>query len=239
MNNKKTVCIIGAMACEVEKLKQKLNDLKTAHNSKMIIYTGKLYGHDVVLTQCGVGKVNAAISAQYIIDKYNPDIIINTGIAGGLAPELRVRDIVVGTKFVQHDFDVTAIGYALGYMCTGVDKDKPTVFTADEELISKYEKAVKGAISQLNVHRGIVASGDVFVSDNNRKKMIRDTFNAAVVEMEGAAIAQTATKNEVPFIIIRAISDLADNNAATDHEFVETEVAEISACSVEKLLEIL
>ena len=233
----KTICIIGAMECEVEKLKQKLEGLKTAHNGKMIIYTGSLYGHNVILTQSGVGKVNAAIGTQYIIDKYSPDFIINTGIAGGVAKGLRVGDLVIGSELVQHDFDVSAIGYARGYMCTGVNPDKPTVFYSDKKLIKKYEEAVKKSISLVKVHTGTIASGDVFVSDNGRKKEIHDIFNAAAVEMEGAAIAQTAAKNEVPFIIVRAISDLADDNAATEHEFVETEIAALSALSVEKLVE--
>ena len=239
MKNKKTICIIGAMECEVEKIKQKLENIKTAHNKKMIIYTGELSGHQVILTQSGVGKVNAAIGTQYIIDKYSPDYIINTGIAGGIAAGLKVGDLVIGEELVQHDFDVTAIGYARGYMCTGVNPNKPTVFYSDKKLIKKYEEAVKEAISLVKIHTGVIASGDVFVSDNNRKKEIHNTFNAVAVEMEGAAIAQTASKNEIPFIIVRAISDLADDDAAKSHEFVETEIAALSALSVEKFVETL
>lgn len=237
MKNKKTICIIGAMECEIEKLRQKLKGFRTAHHGQMIIYTGKIHSHDVVLTQSGVGKVNAAITLQYIIDKYNPDIVINTGIAGGISSELSVADIVIGTELVQHDFDVSAIGYAKGYMCTGINPDKPTVFCSDESLIAKYEEVISGMIPEIKIHKGIIASGDIFVSDNNRKKEIKNIFNAAAVEMEGAAIAQTACKNEIPFIVLRAISDLADDNAAIEHEFVETRAAEISALSVEKLLE--
>lgn len=235
--NKKTICIIGAMECEVEKLRQKLENSVVANNAKLIIYTGQLYGHNVILSQSGVGKVNAAINTQYIIDKYEPDLIINTGIAGGLDSSLEVRDIVIGTELVQHDFDVTAIGYARGYMCTGINPNKPTIFYSDKELVEKYEYAVKACVPQIKVHRGIIASGDVFVSDNERKKTIKKIFNAAAVEMEGAAIAQTAAKNDIPFIIVRAISDLADDNAAKDHEFVETEMAELSSLSVEKFVE--
>lgn len=239
IKSRKTVCIIGAMECEVERLKQKLQKIKTAHHGRMIIYTGELSGHNVILTQSGVGKVNAAIGAQYIIDKYKPDIIINTGIAGGIAPELKVCDIVIGVELVQHDFDVSAIGYARGYMCTGTEPDKPTVFSSDEILIRKYEEAAEKAIPRVKLHKGLIASGDVFISDNNRKKEIRNIFNAAAVEMEGAAIAQCASKNEIPFIIIRAISDLADDNAAREHEFIETEAADLSLLSVEKFLEVL
>ena len=235
--NKKTICIIGAMECEVEKLRQKLENSSIANSAKLVIYTGQLCGHNVILSQSGVGKVNAAINTQYIIDKYEPDIIINTGIAGGLDCSLSVSDIIIGTELVQHDFDVTAIGYARGYMCTGINPDKPTIFYSDKELIEKYEYAVKTCVPQTKVHRGIIASGDAFISDNKKKKEIREQFSASAVEMEGAAIAQTAAKNDIPFIIVRAISDLADDNAAKDHEFVETEMAELSALSVEKFIE--
>lgn len=237
--SKKSVCIIGAMECEVERLRQKLENTVVANSAKLIIYKGQLFGHNIILSQSGVGKVNSAINTQYIIDKYEPDIIINTGIAGGLSSSLNVSDIVIGTELVQHDFDVTAIGYARGYMCTGIEPDKPTIFYSDRELIEKYEFAVKACIPKTKVHRGIIASGDVFVSDNKKKQEIKEQFSASAVEMEGAAIAQTAAKNDVPFIIVRAISDLADDNAAKDHAFVESEMAELSAMSIEKFIEIL
>ena len=233
MSNK-TVGIIGAMDCEVNKLKSKLQDLKEIKHGGLLINTGKLHGHNVIVVKSGVGKVNAALCTQYIIDKFEPDYIINTGIAGGIASGLQVGDIVAGSELVQYDFDVSAIGYAKGYMCTGINPDKPTVFYSDKTLITEFEKAAKGS---LNVHIGVIASGDTFVSDKNKKKEIKETFNASAVEMEGCAIAQTATVNGVPFVIIRAISDLADDTAAQDHEFVETEMAELSSSAIEKLLE--
>ena len=233
MSNK-TVGIIGAMDCEVNKLKSKLQDLKEIKHGELLINTGKLHGHNVIVVKSGVGKVNAALCTQYIIDKFEPDYIINTGIAGGVATGLQVGDIVAGSELVQYDFDVSAIGYAKGYMCTGINPDKPTVFYSDKTLIAEFEKAAKGS---LNVHIGVIASGDTFVSDKNKKKEIKETFNASAVEMEGCAIAQTATVNKVPFVIVRAISDLADDTAAQDHEFVETEMAELSSSAIEKLLE--
>lgn len=233
MSNK-TVGIIGAMDCEVNKLKSKLKDLKEIKHGELTINTGKLHNHNVIVVKSGVGKVNAALCTQYIVDKFSPDYIINTGIAGGVATGLQVGDIVVGKELVQYDFDVSAIGYAKGYMCTGINPDKPTVFYSDKTLINEFEKAAKGS---LNVHTGVIASGDTFVSDKNKKREIKETFNAAAVEMEGCAIAQTATVNKVPFVIVRAISDLADDTAAQDHEFVETEMAELSSSAIEKLLE--
>ncbi len=211
-----------------------MSDLKEQKYADLKIFTGIINNRFIVLAQSGVGKVNAALNTQYIIDTYKPNIIINTGVAGGIADGLDVGDIVIGTYLVQHDFDVTVLGYAKGYMCTGKNPDKPTVFYSDKTLISEFEAAAKGS---LNVHKGVIASGDTFVSDKNKKQDIKNTFNASVVEMEGAAIAQTATVNCIPFLIVRAISDLADDTAAQDHEFVETEMAELSSSAIEKLLE--
>jgi adenosylhomocysteine nucleosidase len=233
MNNNKTVGIIGAMDCEINQLKSKLHNLKEIKYGELVINTGELHGFYIVLVKSGVGKVNAALCTQYIIDNYHPAFIINTGIAGGVASGLQVGDIVAGSELVQYDFDVSAIGYAKGYMCTGKNPDKPTVFYSDTTLIKDFENAAKGS---LNVHTGVIASGDTFVSDKNKKKEIKETFNASAVEMEGCAIAQTAFTNGVPFIIVRAISDLADDTAAQDHEFVETEMAERSSDAIEKLL---
>lgn len=236
MQNKLTFGIIGAMECEVNNIKSKLQNLKEEKVGNRIFYLGKLHEHNVVLVQSGVGKVNAAICTQYIIDKYSPNYIINTGIGGGLGKGLEVGDIVIGTEFVQYDFDVTAIGYALGYMCTGTHKDKPTKFYSDTKLINEFEKALKEAAPNVKYHTGIIATGDCFVSSIEKKLQIRDTFNAIAVEMEGAAIAQTANANEIPCIIVRAISDLADEHAAKDHEFVETEMAEHCSSTIENLL---
>ena len=233
MNNK-TIGIIGAMDCEINKLKSKLQNLQEIKKGKLLINTGILHGHNVIVVKSGVGKVNAALCTQYIIDKFEPDYIINTGIAGGLASGLKVGDIVVGTELVQYDFDVSAVGYAKGYMCTGINPDKPTVFYSDKTLIEEFKAAANG---KFNVLTGVIASGDTFVSDKNKKREIKETFNAAAVEMEGCAIAQTAYTNRIPFIIVRAISDLADENAAQDHEFVETEMAELSSSTIEILLE--
>ncbi len=233
MSNNLTIGIIGAMDCEVSKLKQKLQKLEEIQHGSLKISLGNFCGHKIVLVKSGVGKVNAALCTQYIIDKFNTDYIINTGIAGGIAENLEVGDIVIGEKLVQYDFDVSAIGYAKGYMCTGIEPDKPTFFYSDEKLISEFEKTMN---DKINVHKGVIASGDTFVSDIERKKEIRKTFNATAVEMEGCAIAQTSTANNVPFLVVRAISDLADNEAGKSHAFVEEEMAEVSSSAIENLL---
>ncbi len=236
MKNNFTFGIIGAMECEVNSLKSKLQNLEELVVGKRIFYVGELNSHKVILVQSGVGKVNSAICVQYIIDKFNPDFIINTGIAGGLGENMQVGDIVIGTEFVQYDFDVTAIGYALGYMCTGIDKDKPTKFYSDAKLINEFEKALQHTAPNIKYHKGVIASGDCFVSSLDKKLQIKNMFNALAVEMEGAAIAQTANLNKVPCVIVRAISDLADDNAAKDHEFVEEDMAEHCSSTIENLL---
>lgn len=233
MSNNFTIGVIGAMDCEVSALKQKLEKLEEIKHCNLQINLGTYCGHNIVLVKSGIGKVNAALCTQFIIDKFNPNYIINTGIAGGIAENLKVGDIVIGEKLVQYDFDVSAFGYAKGYLCTGIDSDKPTYFNSDKNLMSKLEKISN---ENIKIHKGIIASGDSFISDLERKKEIHNLFNATAVEMEGCAIAQTSNANNTPFIVIRAISDLADNNATESYTFSEDEIAKVSSSVVEYLL---
>lgn len=167
MSNNLTIGIIGAMDCEVSALKQKLENLEEIKHCNLQINLGTFCGHKIVLVKSGIGKVNAALCTQYIIDKFNPDYIINTGIAGGIAENLKVGEIVIGEKLVQYDFDVTAFGYAKGYLCTGIESDKPTYFNSDEGLMAKLERI---SDEKVKIHKGIIASGDSFISDLERKK---------------------------------------------------------------------
>lgn len=233
MNNKFTIGIIGAMDCEISALKQKLQNLEIINDKKLQVNVGNFCGHKIILVKSGIGKVNAALCTQYIIDKFSPDYIINTGIAGGIAENLKIGDVVLGEKLVQYDFDVSALGYAKGYMCNGINPDKPTYFFSDKNLISKFENMPS---ESLQVYKGIIASGDSFISDSSRKKEIRNLFNASAVEMEGCAIAQTAYTNEVPFLVIRAISDLADDNAVEHYTLGEDEIAKVSSSTIEYLI---
>lgn len=239
MQTDKKIAVIGAMDCEINTLKPLLQDIQSINHGKLQIFKGYISGHEVIIAKSGVGKVNAALNTQYIIDNFNPDYIINTGVAGGIAPYLSVGDLVIGTGLVQYDFDVTALGYAKGYLCTGINKDKPTVFYSDEKLIALYEKAIPSVHSESNIHKGIIATGDTFVSSSEKKSEIRELFNACAVEMEGAAIAQAAFSNGIPFIIIRAISDLADGSAPKSLEEVETQMAEFSASTISVLLKFI
>ncbi len=237
MKNNLKVAIIGAMDCEVDTLKACLKDLETIDYGKLRIYKGKISDNEIIIAKSGVGKVCAAINTQYIIDKFQPDYIINTGIAGGIAPELEVGDIVIATSLVQHDFDATALGYVKGYMCTGGDNQKPTIFYTDEKLIEAFENAVGRVHTTSKIHKGVIATGDFFVGTAEKKAELRELFNATAAEMESAAIAQTANVNNVPCLIIRAISDLADCSTSMLFADVEKQMAEVAASTIEILLD--
>ena len=233
MNSKK-IAVIGAMDSEISNLRELLTNSQSVECAGFSVYTGTISGHFIVLAKSGIGKVNAAINTQFIIDKYNPDIIINTGVAGGLGNNVKIGDIVVGTTLVQHDFDVSALGYVRGHMCTGNAPDKPTEYRSDENLVQKLETI----IDKSKFHKGVIASGDIFVSDMNTKQEINRLFSAIAIEMEGAAIAQTASINKIPFVIVRTISDNADGNPDEFKQFVK-EMAETSALTIHKLLKII
>ena len=220
--------IIGAMNTEVETLISSLADKKETVIAGSHFFSGKLGSTDAVVVMCGIGKVAAAICAQALIDAFRPDVLINTGVAGGVADGLSQGDLVIATDAVQHDFDLSLFGYAKGYMPVwGKDKSSPSPFPADAALAEK----LIAAADALGYHaiRGRVASGDIFVADANLKHTLATEFGAAVAEMEGAAIAQTAWQNGTPCAIIRAISDLADGSATLSFEEFEVIAAERSA----------
>ena len=236
MNTISKIAIIGAMDCEISDIKKELSNLKEEKYADLKIFTGTINDKFVVLTQSGVGKVNAALNTQYIIDTYKPNIIINTGVAGGIADGLGVGDIVIGTYLVQHDFDVTALGYAKGYMCTGIEKDKPTKYYCDKNLINKFQNSLEKNIPSNKIHQGIIASGDKFVSGKEIKKEINEYFGAIAVEMEGCAVAQVATRNKIPFIVTRAISDLADGKTAEYQNEFEKKISAVSTQTIKIFL---
>ena len=236
MNIISKIAIIGAMECEIDAIKKELSDLKEQNYADLKIFTGTINGKIIVLSQSGVGKVNAALNTQYIIDTFKPNIIINTGVAGGISDGLDIGDIVIGTYLVQHDFDVTALGYAKGYMCTGVEKDKPTKYYCDKELVENFQACLEQNIPKQKIHQGIIASGDKFISGKKIKKEINEYFGAIAVEMEGCAIAQVATRNKIPFVVTRAISDLADGKTAEYQNEFEKKISEVSTQTIKLFL---
>ena len=212
----KKLGIIGAMQQEVETLLGILEDRKTENRSGCTFYAGKLEGLDVVIVQCGVGKVNAAMCAQILCDRYEVTHIVNTGIAGSLCAELDIADMVVSRDAMYHDFDCVHFGYEMGRV-PGMDT---VAFPADERLI-RYAYAAAEEVNPGHTKIGRVASGDLFVAEKAAKNAIIAKTDALCTEMEGAAIAHAAYKNGVPFVILRAISDKADDSAEMDYPTFE------------------
>lgn len=195
---------ICALDAEVEGIKQLMLNKTEAVFAKIPYAKGEIFGQEVVCCECGVGKVNAAMSAQIMIDRYHPDLIINSGIAGSLSKEIRIGDLVIADDCVQHDMDGTELGDPLGQI--QFNDELRTYLPADTAIADMLEKAC-AAIPDIAVFRGRIASGDVFIASRDRRKRIADTFNAIACEMEGAAVGQVCYRNEIPFTILRCISD--------------------------------
>ncbi|EPE2228168.1 5'-methylthioadenosine/S-adenosylhomocysteine nucleosidase [Cronobacter turicensis] len=222
--------IIGAMEEEVTLLRDKIDNRQTLNIAGCEIYTGTLNGVDVALLKSGIGKVSAAMGATLLLEHCKPDVIINTGSAGGLAPSLKVGDIVVSDEVRYHDADVTAFGYEYGQMA-----GCPAAFKADEELIA----AAQETIEQLNLHavRGLVVSGDAFINGSVNLAKIRHNFpHAIAVEMEATAIGHVCHNFGVPFVVVRAISDVADQQSHLSFEEFLAVAAKQSSLMVETLL---
>ena len=200
---KETVAIIGAMDAEINEYIKNISHPKNKQYCDFEVTAGNLGKYRLIISKSGVGKVNSSVTAQYIIDKYHPKYIINTGIAGALSPDLKAGDIIIAQKMVQHDFDVTAFGNPKGYMDNGIEPDKPTFYYSDKDLINYFIEKSKNK----NLKTGTIATGDIFVADKNTKNAIKKEFGANLVDMESAAIAQVAQKNNIPVIVLRTVSD--------------------------------
>ncbi len=201
----------------------------------MSFFVGTLGGASVVVVQGGIGKVNAAVCTQILIDCFHIDAIINTGVAGAISNELEIGDVVISSDTIQHDVDATGFGYSLGE----IPRMGQTAFKADEHLISIAERATDVLSSKTNVFTKRIVTGDQFVADKARKTFIEDTFSGFCTEMEGAAIGQACSINKIPFVIIRSISDKADDSAEMNfQEF--TQLAANNSCKIIlKMLDLL
>ena len=208
--------IIGAMAIEIETLKENMQNISCSVKTGMEFYEGTLEGLPVVVVQCGVGKVNAAMCAQILCRCFDVTHLVNTGIAGSLSAQLDIGDLVVSQDAMYHDFDCVHFGYEMGKV-PGMDV---VSFPADQMLI-RYASAAAESVNPGHVKIGRVASGDQFVAEKPLKEQIISRTQALCTEMEGAAIAQTAYRNQLPFVILRAISDKADDSAQMDYPTFE------------------
>ncbi len=221
--------IIGAMDIEIEHINSVLENKEEYTVSGALYTKGKLGGKDVVTAVCGIGKVFAAICAQTMIIKFGAEKIINTGVAGGLTEETDILDTVVATALVQHDMDTTYFGDPKG-MISGINVVE---FNCDEAITEKICANVEGKCL-----RGIIASGDAFIADENKKKDIAETFNAIACEMEGASIAQVCYVNKVPFCVLRTISDGANGQEMSYEKFrvvAAEKAAKVIIRTVEKI----
>ena len=188
-------------------------NVKTTTHAKMKFTLGTLHGKDVCIVVCGVGKVNAAMCALMLIEKYKPNLVLNSGVAGSLSPIVGIGDIVVATKSVEHDMNGTALGDKQGEITF---PDGNMMFFECDKQASTLLAAICKEIPDTKVAQGIIASGDIFVSDRKQRFKINDRFGALACEMEGAAIGHVCVRCEVPYGIIRAISDDLDENKGMD-----------------------
>ena len=211
MDFKADIGIIGALNDEVREIISRLEGGRTETVGSIEFNIGKLYGKNVVIARCGVGKVFAAICAEAMIIKYSPALIVNTGVGGALDKELRPLDIVFADKLVQHDMDTSPLGDPVG-LISGINQ---VYFETDKRAREVLTEAARSL--DINYRIGTVATGDKFISVRDDKERLTSLFGASACEMEGGAIAHTAFVNGTPFMVVRAISDSADGEACMDY----------------------
>ena len=223
--------IIGAMDVEVAKLKERMTDVEITKAASMEFYKGKLNRAEAVVVRAGVGKVNAACCAQALIDRFPVSCVINTGIAGSLRAEIDIGDVVLATDAVEHDMDASIFGYAPGKV-PGMDAE---AFAADAALRRVARESCEKVNPDIRVYEGRIVTGDQFISRSENKAWLTETIGGFCTEMEGAAIAHTAYLNQVPFLIVRAISDKADDSAQMDYPTFEAKAVEHSVRLIEEM----
>lgn len=225
--------VIGAMECEVEYLRDRMANLEVTRRMGMELCDGTLNGKPVALVCCGDGKVNAALNAMALSYECGVTHIVNTGVAGSLDTRLGVGDIVVSTKTVEHDFDVTPLGYEPGF----IPSLSMTEFASDERMRKIAVRAARSVAKDARVLEGCVASGDRFVSSPREKERIVSTFGALCCEMEGAAIAHACQIMGMPYVVVRVMSDNADGSSHVDYRTFVDEAAKRSAAIVERMID--
>lgn len=219
------LAILGAMDEEVALLKSSLNNFTEINHAHLTFYTGELSGIEIILCKCGIGKVAAAVATTMIVDRFQPDYVVNTGSAGGFDKDLDIGDLVIADEVLQHDVDVTHFGYAPGQPA-GMPA---ATFKCDETLIKAASAAV-AALEQQQSKLGLVCSGDGFIGSDEVAQNLRTRFpSMAAVEMEGAAIGQTCFLMDVPFLVIRSLSDIAGKTSTVSFQEYLPKAAKNSA----------
>ncbi len=227
-----TIGVIGAMQEEVELLQKRLQEAEVQHHAGMTFYKGLLHGHRVVCVKSGVGKVNAALCTQALIDRFGAEAILFTGVAGALDPSLEIGDIVVSSSSMQHDMDATPLGFPRG----AIPYQEVYDFPADPSLMRLAEQACERVFPGRS-RIGKVLSGDQFIADRDAVKWMHEELHGFCVEMEGAAVAQVCHMYGIPHVIIRSMSDRADGSAHVNFEEFKIEAAEKSIAIVNDMIQ--
>lgn len=230
-----SIGIIGAMEEEISFLREQIEIITTKSLLGLTYHIGRFSGHQVVLVRSGIGKVNAAICTQAMIDHFGVDFVINIGVAGALSPELKIGDILISTDAVQHDMDTTDFGDPIGI----IPRMPVSYFPADEALVALAQKAADTCHLDCRVLTGRVASGDQFISSKAAREAIRKNVKGDCAEMEGAAIAHTCFLNRIPFVILRAISDEANEQAGVSFDEFCVKAAKNSSLLAETMITLL
>ncbi|MFD3449290.1 5'-methylthioadenosine/S-adenosylhomocysteine nucleosidase [Microbacteriaceae bacterium 4G12] len=226
------IAVIGAMEEEVRILRDTLENAETETVAGYEFTKGTVANHEVILLKSGIGKVNAAMSTTILLERYQPEKVINTGSAGGFHHALNVGDVVISTDVRHHDVDVTAFNYEYGQV-----PGMPAAFAADAELVELAEKCMK-SVEGIQVVKGTIATGDSFMSDPERVAFIRTKFDDLyAVEMEAAAVAQVCHQYGVPFVIIRALSDIAGKESDVSFDQFLDQAAQHSTSFIVKVLQ--
>lgn len=229
-----SIGIIGAMDEELELLLKETQIVKKENKANMEFNVGVILGKEVVIVRCGIGKVNAAICTQILIDDFSVSKVINVGIAGGIGKDVLPGDIVIAENLVQHDMDTTAFGDKIGQI--------PRVDTYDFKCNSTLVSIAKKACESFQVNNyfiGRIVSGDQFIADIEKITWLNKEFNALACEMEGASIAQVCYLNSIPFVVIRSISDNANNGAHMDYEKFKPIAVKNSTNIIENMLKLM
>lgn len=223
--------VIGAMKEEIEQFRQHMQDVRVTERAKIQFTEGLLHGKSIVLCKSGVGKVNAAVTTQILIDTFGVEAIIFTGVAGAVDPELNVGDIVVSSESLQHDMDVTALGFPRGT----IPYEETSLFVADEKLQQLAAEASRELFNG-RVKIGRVLSGDQFIASRETVAMLYQELQGVCTEMEGAAVAQVSVMNGIPHVIIRSMSDKADGSAHVNFAEFTVQASENSYRIVDHML---
>ena len=226
------IAILGAMREEVAPLLERIKDYREVKHANNVFYLANFGGKELVIAYSKIGKVNAALTASAMIEKFGAQKLLFTGVAGALNPNLKIGDMLYATSLVQHDIDITAFGHPHGYV------PETSIFIKSDDSLNALASSV-AAEKGIELKGGIIATGDQFICDNEKKEWIKKIFNASATEMEGASVALVCETLGVPFFILRAISDGAGNEAEFDFDKFLQDSANISAKFILEMVESL